>query len=121
MSLPSSTFLNGFGLYRNAYHGLKGMYITPAGLDIENHTQLGIMFVLMIGPFGCIELDMAACLRRDSQVIGKGFHTTLESGASVFVVSFPILVTGDMLQQNQNSGNTTHNTEFGCHSWVLAY
>lgn len=59
--LPFLAFLNRFRLYRDAYYSLKGMYITPAGLNVENRTQLANMFVLMIGPFGCSELDMAGC------------------------------------------------------------
>lgn len=120
VSLPFVTFLDGFGLYRNAYHSLKGMYITSAGLDVDHRTQLANMFVLMMGPFGCSELDMAACLREDSRAVGSGFHTTLESGEPVFVVSFPIMFTGDMPQQNQNSGNKTHNAEFGCRSCFVS-
>ncbi|KAH0604137.1 uncharacterized protein H6S33_007168 [Morchella sextelata] len=56
MSVQFSTFLDGFGLYRNAYPSLKGMYITPAGLDYNSRSQMANMFVLMLGPFGSNEL-----------------------------------------------------------------
>lgn len=114
VSLPFSVFLDGFGLYRNAYHSLKGMYITPAGLEVDNRTRLSNMFVLMIGPFGTHELNMAACLEVDGISMGAGKVLTLESGNRIFVTAFPLLFTGDMPQQNQNSGNKSHNAEFGC-------
>lgn len=116
ISLPFSVFLDGFGLYRNAYHSLKGMYITPAGLDVDNRTHLSNMFVLMIGPFGTHELNMTACLQDDGIEMGAGRVLTLETGDRVFVTAFPLLFTGDMPQQNMNSGNKSHNAEFGCRS-----
>lgn len=114
VSLPYSVFLDGFGLYRNAYHSLKGMYVTPAGLDVDSRTQLGNMFVLMIGPFGSSEKGMAECLAQDSNKVGQGFRLQLDSGEEVIATTFPIMFVGDMPQQNQNSGNKTHNAQFGC-------
>ncbi|KAI5838707.1 hypothetical protein DFP73DRAFT_599637 [Morchella snyderi] len=117
ISVPFSVFLDGFGLYRNAYHSLKGMYVTPAGLSVDKRTSLSNMYVLMIGPFGTHELNMAACIEKDSLSMGAGRLMTLESGSEpVFITAFPLLFTGDMPQQNQNSGNKTHNAEFGCRS-----
>ncbi|KAI5839358.1 hypothetical protein DFP73DRAFT_598623 [Morchella snyderi] len=114
VSLPYSVFLDGFGLYRNAYHSLKGMYVTPAGLDVPSHTQLGNMFVLMIGPFGSSEKGMAEWLAQDSNKVGQGFRLQLDSGEEIIATTFPIMFVGDMPQQNQNSGNKTHNAQFGC-------
>lgn len=116
ISVRYSVFLDWFGLYRNAYHSLKGMYITPAGLDVDNRTLLNNMFVLMIGPFGSHKLDMATCLQPNGIAMGAGKNLTLEIGERVFVTAFPLLFTGDMPQQNQNSGSKTLNAEFGCRS-----
>lgn len=110
ISIPSSIFLDGFGLYRNAYHSLEAMYITPTGLDVNNRTLLNNVFVLMNGPFGSHELDMATCLQPEGITMGAGKNLTLEAGEQVFVTVFPLLFTGDMPQQNQNSGNKTHNS-----------
>ncbi|KAI5839144.1 hypothetical protein DFP73DRAFT_460823, partial [Morchella snyderi] len=118
LSIPFSAFIDGFGLYRNAYHSLKGFYVTPTGLTVEDRCRLVNMFVLMIGLFGCGESEMAKCLAEDSIKTGRGFETTLETEDSerVFVTAFPLLFIGDMPQQNQNSGCKTHNAEFGCRS-----
>lgn len=116
VSVPYFIFLDGFGLYRNAYCSLKGMYITPAGMNVSNRTRLYNMYVLMIGPFGSDEDQMANCLKMDALSIGRGHEITLDSGERVFVTAFPLLLTGDMLQQNQSTGNTTHQAEFSCRS-----
>lgn len=100
ISIPFSVFLDGFGLYRNVYQSLKGMYVTPAALSIYERKRLINLFVLMIGMFRCNEVKMAACLRQDSVNIGKGIRLTLYSGEVVFAISFPLLFTADMLQQN---------------------
>lgn len=104
ISIPYSIFLDVFGLYRNAYYSLKGMYITPAGMDAEQRTRL--YNVLMISPFSPNETEIAGCLEMDELHIRQGCATKLDSGETVFVTAFP-LHTGDMPQQNQNSGNKT--------------
>ncbi|KAI5839594.1 hypothetical protein DFP73DRAFT_598577 [Morchella snyderi] len=119
ISLPFSLFLDGFGLYRNAYHSIKGMYVTPAGLSYRERERLFNLFVLMIGPFGANEQEMAACLRSDSVNIGGGCAMRLYSGELVLVTAFPLLFTGDMPQQNQNSGVKSHNAEYGCRSCLV--
>lgn len=119
ISVPYSVFLDGFGLYRNCYYSLKGMYLTPAGIDIGERTRLYNMYVLMIGPFGCNEAQMASCLKMDALSVGRGCSMTLDSGEEVFVTAFPLQLTGDMPQQNQNSGAKTHKAEFGCRSCFI--
>ncbi|KAI5839754.1 hypothetical protein DFP73DRAFT_529914 [Morchella snyderi] len=120
ISIPYSIFLDGFGLYRNAYYSLKGMYITPAGMNLSERTRLYNMNVLMIGPFGSNEQQMAACLQRDAIPIGKGVKMVLDSGEEVFVTAFPLVLNGDMPQQNQNSGAKTHKAIYGCRSCFVS-
>lgn len=79
--LPFSVFLKAFGLYPNAYHSLKGIYTTPAEIDVDNRT-------LMIGPFGAHEFEMASCLADDSREMGAGKVRTLDTGERVFVIVF---------------------------------
>ncbi|KAI5839645.1 hypothetical protein DFP73DRAFT_598240 [Morchella snyderi] len=119
VSVPFSLFLDGFGLYRNAYHSIKGMYITPAGLDVYQRERLSNVYVLMLGPFGSSEVEMASCLERDGIETGRGKSIKLYTGETIFLTAFPLLFTGDMPQQNQNSGNKTHQAEFGCRSCMV--
>lgn len=114
LSVPYTTFLDAFGLYRNAYHSLDGMYVTPASIDVGLRTKLQNVFVLMLGPFGSNEMEMAKCLKNEATTSGVGYRTTLQSGETVFVCAFPIAFNGDMPQQNLNSGCKTHNVYKGC-------
>ncbi|KAI5846335.1 hypothetical protein DFP73DRAFT_593398 [Morchella snyderi] len=116
ISIPYSVFLDGFGLYRNAYYSLKGMYITPTGLDEYERSRLYNMYVLMIGPFGSNEQQMAKCVEENAHIMGRGTCIRLESGEDVFVTAFPQVLIGDMPQQNQNSGAKTHKAVYGCRS-----
>ncbi|KAF8442576.1 hypothetical protein BGX38DRAFT_1048202, partial [Terfezia claveryi] len=54
------TFLDGFGLYRNSYHSLAGVYITPSNLPLHLWEKIQNIFVLMLGPFGSNETDISA-------------------------------------------------------------
>lgn len=100
VSLSFSVFLDGFGLYWNAYHSLKGIYITAAGFDSQERERLINLFVLMIGLFGCGEAEMPPCLQQESRTSGKGLILQLSSGEKIFVTAFPLLFTGDIPQQN---------------------
>lgn len=85
-------------------------------MNVDNRSHLSNMSVMMIGPFGAHELEMASCLAGDSIEMGAGKVLTLETAERVFVTAFPLFFTGDMPQQNMNSGNKSHKAEFGCRS-----
>lgn len=96
------------------------MYLTPAGLNRCERAKLNNMCVLMIGPFGSHEQQMATCLEMDALAVGKGINMVLYSGENVFVTAFLLLLTGDMPQQNQNSGAKIHKATYGCRSCFIA-
>lgn len=80
ISLPYSVFFDGFGLYRNKYQSLKSMYITPAGLDIDQQSKLSHIFAFIIGPFESDKLNMAACMAANGITMEAGKMLVLESG-----------------------------------------
>ncbi|RPB19903.1 hypothetical protein L211DRAFT_793249, partial [Terfezia boudieri ATCC MYA-4762] len=80
-SLPYTTFLDGFGLYRNSYHSLAGVYITPSSLPLELWEKIHNIFVLMLGPFGSNETDIPAALQPDCTRMDKGTTIKLLDGS----------------------------------------
>lgn len=115
ISVPYTLFLDDFGLYRNAYHSLAGLYIQPACLDEPGRFTLQNMFVLMIGPFGCTINDIATCLQDETVNLGRGIRTTIDPDDSpVILTVFPLCITGDMPQQNKNCGVMSHRSKKGC-------
>lgn len=114
ISIPLVMFLDDFGLYRNAYHSLGGLYMQPANLDEPSRFTLQNMFVLMLTPFGSDESTIAACLAEETVPLGQGMPTVLRSGEKVILTVFPLCVTGDMPQQNANCGVMSHKSKMGC-------
>ena len=115
VSIPFSIFLDDFGLYRNAYHSLGGLYLQPANLDQASRFTLQNMFVLMLIPFGGNQSNIAACLADETIPLHRGMETILHSGEELILTVFPLCVTGDMPQQNANSGVMSHKSTRGCH------
>jgi len=114
ISIPITAFLDDFGLYRNTYHSLGGLYIQPANLDEPARFTMQNMFVLMLVPFGCSESEIAQCLRDETVPLAQGLEMTLLTGEQVILTVFPICITGDMPQQNTNSGVMSHKSKMGC-------
>lgn len=51
MLLPLLSFINTFGLYRNAYRSLIGMYYIPASMNTRKRTRRANCFTLTLGPY----------------------------------------------------------------------
>lgn len=118
LSIPFTLFLDDFGLYRNTFCRLGGVYIQPAGLDEPNRFSLQNMFVLMVTPFGSSGQDIASCLQEETIPLGQGLRTIVEyspgNHEEVILTVFPICITGDMPQQNENAGLMSHKSLHGC-------
>ena len=94
VSLPYAFFLDDFGLYRNAYHSLAGLYFQPWNLPDKQRMVLQNMFVLMIAPFGSNEKDLAMCMEDEALKLGAGVLVKI-NGEVIRLVMFPMAFTGD--------------------------
>lgn len=116
--IPFTLFLDDFRLYRNTYCRLGAVYIQPAGLDEPSRFTLQNMFVLMVTPFGSCDRDIASCLQEKTIPLGQGLRTIVETSPGMYeeviLTVFPICITGDMPQQNENAGLMSHKSLHGC-------
>ncbi|KAF8432284.1 hypothetical protein BGX38DRAFT_1042149, partial [Terfezia claveryi] len=120
-SLLYTTFLDGFGLYRNSYHSLAGVYITPSNLPLHLREKIQNIFVLMLGPFGSNETDISAALQPDCTRMDKGTTIRLLDGSGTkFVRMFCIAHHGDMPQQNKLAGIKSHKADHGCRGCLIS-
>jgi hypothetical protein len=118
-SLPFTLFLDAFGLHRNVYHQLQGLYIQPANLDAAARFTLQNCFVLMLGPFGGNDGDIAQSLEDETVPLGRGIRTDLglsdgSRHTNAVITVFPLCMTGDMPQQNHNVGVMSPAATFNC-------
>jgi hypothetical protein len=118
ISLPFTLFLDAFGLHRNVYHQLQGLYMQPANMDAPGRFTMQNCFVLMLGPFGGNDSDIAQCLEDETVPLGRGIRTTIvSSDGSIHtnvLTAFPLCMSGDMPQQNHNVGTMSPAANFNC-------
>lgn len=113
-SMPSLTFADGFGLYRVMYKALMGVYNEITALPKAEHSRQINIFPLTLGPHGSNLVDVMKTLE-PMTALDKGLIVKI-NGESV-VLCAPILAfTGDMPQQQANSGMLSVQATQGCRS-----
>ncbi|KAL9035756.1 MAG: hypothetical protein Q9180_004684 [Flavoplaca navasiana] len=111
LSLPYLLFLDGFGLYRNAYRSLMGVYLFLAPLTFHERMRRVNVFPLTLGPHGSNlddVLDALTSLRSLDQ--GVTFHLPQPTKVCIF----PLCTVGDMPAQQKNGGFKAQNATLGC-------
>ena len=113
LSLPFLTFIDGFGLYRNTYRTLMGMYFILAGLPFHERARRANVFPFTIGPHGSNFSDVVDGVR-SLATLDRGVEVEIPGMGKVMLLAFPIAFIGDMPQQQKNSGMKTQRAHLGC-------
>jgi hypothetical protein len=103
LSVPFLTFIDGFGLYRNAYRSLMGWYIIIAALTFEERSRRINVHPITLGPHGSNLNDVAKALQPFMLALEGGLEMDI-CGEKILVCAFSFAYIGDMPQQNKNSG-----------------
>jgi len=102
LSCPILVFIDGFGLYRNSYRSLIGVYLIPAGLTSkERHRQANI-FPITLSPHGS-NFDDAVRALQSLGALDMGVEVTID-GKNCLLCVPTLCYIGDMPQQDKNSG-----------------
>jgi len=102
ISLPYLLYEDEFGLYRNMYRSLLGIYLTPAGLSAREQTQRSNIFPITLGLFGAAYKDVVTALHH-LRTLDKGVMVSINS-EKVFLCAHVLAFTGDMPQQQKAKG-----------------
>jgi len=113
ISVPLLTFIDGFGIYRNSYRSLMGMYVINAALTYLERTRRANVLPLTLGPHGSNFADVCAALEGNLAPLEKGMELKIK-GQDVFVSVFTLTYIGDMPQQQVNAGCKTQRANLGC-------
>ncbi|KAI1494442.1 hypothetical protein F5X96DRAFT_560289 [Biscogniauxia mediterranea] len=116
-SLPVMTFTDGFGLYRTMYKSIMGVYNVVAALPKANHGRQINVFPLTLGPHGSNFKDVMKALE-PMKALDKGFLVKI-NGQSVLLCAPVFAFTGDMVQQQTNSGMLSVVANMGCRSCLV--
>jgi hypothetical protein len=102
VSCPILVFIDGFGLYRNSYRSLVGVYVIPAGLDGDDRHRPANIFPITLSPHGSNFNDVAGALQSLANIDG-GVTVMINGKQSILCVP-TVCYLGDMPQQDKNSG-----------------
>jgi hypothetical protein len=119
VSLPLLTFIDGFGLYRNAYRTLMGMYFNFGSLSFQERTRRANVVPLTLGPHGSNFSDVVDALK-SLRPLDAGVEVELHPGEKILLCAFTMAYIGDMPQQQKNSGMKTQRANCGCRFCFVA-
>ena len=112
ISVPLITFIDGFGLYRNSYRSLMGFYQTPGALSFSDRNRRANVLPITLGPHGSNFEDVVDALKQ-FKLLDKGMDVDI-NGKTTHMCVFTLCYTGDMPQQQENSGFKTQRAIRGC-------
>ncbi|KAG6069682.1 hypothetical protein E4U16_007516 [Claviceps sp. LM84 group G4] len=117
ISLPMFLFTDGFGLYRNMYRAIEGLYLMPQYLPAADREKLTSLVPLALGPFGSSKTDIYKALNYICE-LEKGKYVYV-NGRRKFVCVFIAAFVGDMMEQQELSGCMSHQASNGCRYCVV--
>lgn len=94
ISLPLFIFIDGFGLYRNMYRSLMGVYIIPASFSSLERNRWANILPLTLGPHGSNFTDVVKAMRA-LYTLDDGRVLSINQ-QNVFVSVFALAYLGDM-------------------------
>lgn len=117
-SVPLCFYMDAFGLYRNMYRALMGVYLFVAALTNKERGRRANIIPLTLGPHGC---NLAEVIDAVGAVIGAldaGIVIELVDGTKRMVCAQILAFLGDMPQQQLNAGFLSQKAKFGCRSCI---
>ena len=112
LSLPYLLFLDGFGLYRNSYRSLMGVYLMLTSFGFNEQMRRANVIPLTLGPHGSNLNDVLDALLSLRNLDRGGELLDLPQPTRVCI--FPLCTIRDMPQQQANAGFKSQRANFGC-------
>lgn len=98
MSLPLITFIDAFGLYRNSYRSLIGIYFIITALNVRKRDRRANVFPLTLSPYSSNFADVVKAIKLLS-ILDRGVEVHIPSIGTVLLVAFTLCFLRDILQQ----------------------
>ena len=103
ISVPYQLFIDGFGLYRNMYRSLMGIYMIPACFSAADRNKINNIYPITLGPHGSNFTDVISSLG-GLTTLDQGVDVDWYDGQKMKVVPYCLSFLGDMPQQNACAG-----------------
>ncbi|KAG6035510.1 hypothetical protein E4U41_006043 [Claviceps citrina] len=118
ISLPMFMFADAFGLFRNMYRSLEGIYLMPQYLTRDIRNRRSSVLPLTLGPFGSDLADVFEGLYHIRE-LDTGIEMMVQ-GEKQFVCSFVAAITGDMPSQQKLAGCLNHKAKKPCRYCLIS-
>lgn len=112
-SFPLLIFVDDFGLHRNVYHTITGVYAMPAGLSILNRQRSGNALTVALGPHGSEFNNVINCLHTSMGNLDHGCSLMI-NGQERFTWAPIMAFLGDMNQQQISAGFLSPRAVYCC-------
>ncbi|OXV07835.1 hypothetical protein Egran_04401 [Elaphomyces granulatus] len=116
LSVPLFTFIDGFGLYRNPYRSLMGIYLLIAAFGFEERNRRANVFPVTLGPHGSSFNEVINCLTGLCE-LDRGVSLPLPQPTRV--CAFTLAFLGDMPQQQANASFKSQRADLSCRFCVV--
>jgi hypothetical protein len=117
LSVPFLCFIDGFGLYRNMYRSLVGVYLTLASMNLEDRCRRKNTFLLTFGPHASSFNQVITAIKALPH-LDKGMELMVR-GEPKLVCAYTLAFTGDMPQQQENAGFKRQSANRGCRNSLI--
>lgn len=114
ISVPLLTFIDGFGLFRNMYRTLMGVYMIIAAFTFRERARRSNVLPLTLGPHGSNFSDVVNALQALYHL--DGGQVLNINGKDTLVCVYTLAFIGDMPQQQENSGFLSAKAKLSCRS-----
>jgi hypothetical protein len=118
ISLPYQLFIDGFGLYRNMYRSLMGIYLIPACLSASERSKQSNVLPLTLGPHGSNFPDVISTLS-GLQQLDRGVEIDWIDGNKITIIAFCLAFIGDMPQQQDGAGFMRPTAKLSCRQCLV--
>ena len=105
-------FADAFGLYRNMYRSIEGIYLISQFVSRERRLKRNNLLPAALGPFGSKLGDVFEALNHYTE-LDSGMELEI-NGQMIFVCSFVAAILGDMPSQQKLSGCLSHQANKSC-------
>lgn len=117
LSMPLYNFGDGFGLYRTMRKSVMGVYLQPVAMPKAEHTRQANVYPLTLGPHASNFEDVTKAVA-PMRILERGMSVVI-NGEETMVCTPILALTGDMVQQNQNSGCLSVAADIGYRGCVV--
>jgi hypothetical protein len=113
ISLPLLWFYDEFGLHRNMYRAILGIYFSLAGLSLEERTRASNQHTLTLGPHSAIFADFMEPLKPGLVALEEGCRMDIQ-GTEYLVCAPTLAFIGDMKGQQASAGFLSPRGNLSC-------